>query len=343
MELPEFNTLCEYAAGIGDLPQRFYVTPEDEEISDLILKVSGKLLPVHKTILALNSKLFHTVAADCTHADDDVLPIEDKYNLAATLALLRFIYEPIDLCADSVKYLCSKKLIVGVFEIASYVNYKKFDLLISLAKKNMTINDISSFWETGFDTVQDTCVEYLINNKLPFYDEGSGAMVDWCDALPDDPKLLKVALVVAMMNGKKRKCGEASGATKLVKSVVEMPILLNFFSPSSQLVRRAFLDSLPPATFTQAMSKDERTSLETDEEYEGTTFIWNGLRFSMLFETYKDEDGLGVFVKTHQDLDAGQTPPIELRVENCKDPSKSVTMPFSMTKGWKKGASSGYR
>jgi hypothetical protein len=58
MSLPPFDDLEIYAAGVEDLPQRFYVDPESEMITDWKLTVDGQVLPVHSQVVAIASKLF---------------------------------------------------------------------------------------------------------------------------------------------------------------------------------------------------------------------------------------------------------------------------------------------
>ena len=56
--LPAFDELEVYAAGQEDLPQRFYISPEQETFTDWKVSVGDKVLPVHSQVLCLSSKVF---------------------------------------------------------------------------------------------------------------------------------------------------------------------------------------------------------------------------------------------------------------------------------------------
>jgi hypothetical protein len=116
MNLPPFEELEIYAAGQGDLPQRFYMDPE---FAEWRVSVADHTLPVHKTTLGMASKVF------CGMLHDKLQPTEpipllnaSETSLAQALALLRFIYDTKSLTEQNTRHLSLHNNLGGVLRLA---------------------------------------------------------------------------------------------------------------------------------------------------------------------------------------------------------------------------------
>ncbi len=76
MSLPPFTDLLAYAKAEGDLPQRFYLSPEYERLADWKLLAGGVELPIHSHVMCLKSKIYLGMAAEGLNPEKP-LPLPD--------------------------------------------------------------------------------------------------------------------------------------------------------------------------------------------------------------------------------------------------------------------------
>lgn len=112
MSLPEFATVKIYARKEGDLPQRFYMTPELETLADCRLEIRDDVfLPVHSQILALRSGMFKEMLSSTSLEKNGSIPLR-RHVLVNMLIALRFMYDQTSLTQENVKFVYQSDMLM---------------------------------------------------------------------------------------------------------------------------------------------------------------------------------------------------------------------------------------
>ena len=322
MSLPPFEDLSAYASGNenignegGDLPQRFYMTPEQEQLADWKLKVKDVILPVHSLALCLACKVYCDMATTTgAVVQDGPIPLEGC-SLVHALAFLRLLYRADCLAPKPVAFLLKSGYLPGVLRLAHSLDWSLLDLLSKLAGQIIEAEipadeyDIAPIAEAASDlkleSLRSACYSAVFElckamtsgftEVVTFY--GAAEVVD---RLGDSPELLKAALFVALS----RKDISGKSFRRLFDRKIE----------------------LPSALFTWRCSIEE---LLHEESLESDVFMWNDQEFALVFYRATDENPkhCGVFLKL-KDPSAEAGPKIEfkLRLVNWVKPKASVEM-----------------
>ena len=142
MSLPPFEDLSAYASGNenignegGDLPQRFYMTPEQEQLADWKLKVKDVILPVHSLALCLACKVYCDMATTTgAVVQDGPIPLEGC-SLVHALAFLRLLYRADCLAPKPVAFLLKSGYLPGVLRLAHSLDWSMLDFLSTFVSK----------------------------------------------------------------------------------------------------------------------------------------------------------------------------------------------------------------
>ena len=147
MSLPDFVTVAVYARKEGDLPQRFYMTPELETLSDCRLEIQdGIFLPVHSQILALRSGMFKDMLSSTSLGKKGTIPFRGHI-LDNMLIALRFMYDPVSLTKENVKFIYQSDMLTDTLR-----SVHALDLVCAT-----TIHDMIS---TNLTTLNEICTVF---------------------------------------------------------------------------------------------------------------------------------------------------------------------------------------
>ena len=237
MSLPEFEDLWAYASGNaneGDiLPQHFYMTPEQAELTDWKLKVNDVILPVHSQLLCVACKVYCGMAtAGGVLAQDGPIPLEGC-SLAHALAFLRLVYRADCITAEEVICLLKSGYLPGVLRLAHSLDWSPLKRLSTLATKAIESTipadeyDIAPVVAAASDlkleNIRSACfasVSQLCKAKSSDFDKTTcSSAVEVIDKLGDSLELHRAALLV--MHSRKEL--SAIQLERLLDRTIELP------------------------------------------------------------------------------------------------------------------------
>ena len=152
MSLPEFNTVSFYANGDGDLPQRFYMTPELESLSDCVLVLDEKKhikLPVHSQILALRSGTFKEMLANTSFRKNRAIPFFG-HDMLHMLICLRFAYDDSSLTKDNVNFITTNEMLPEAMRAVHALDLESAPTMCTLVSNNIgTLSQVCTVFEAS--------------------------------------------------------------------------------------------------------------------------------------------------------------------------------------------------
>lgn len=152
MSLPEFDTVASYAHGHGDLPQRFYMTPELESLCDCILMLDEKKrikLPVHSQILALRSGTFKEMLTNTSFRKNRSIPFFG-HDMIHMLIGLRFAYEESSLTKDNINFITANEMLPDAMRAVHALDLESAPAMCDLVSNNLgTLNQISTVFSAS--------------------------------------------------------------------------------------------------------------------------------------------------------------------------------------------------
>ena len=216
MSLPPFDQLEVYAAPDGQqLPQRFYLTEEQEKIANWKLSVNGKVLPVHRTHMGIASKVFCGMLAEGVGAEgkdtaSNPVPL-DGCSLAEALGFLRFCYTWDFIKVPNIVYLAINGHITGVSRLAHEFDCTFFQELSDTAAKAVNSSDLADShlpsianmaFELNMDALQVQCYSAVSRKALDIGTtavEKQGDVVSFVRNLSSSSKLTDAALLTTLL------------------------------------------------------------------------------------------------------------------------------------------------
>ena len=239
MSLPPFEDLDAYASENkdkegGDLPQRFYMTPEQEQLTDWKLKVNDVILPVHSQLLCVACKVYCGMATITGGGivQDGPIPLEGC-SLAHALAFLRVLYRVDCLASKPVAFLLKSGYLPGVLRLAHSLDWSMLKLLSGYASKAVESRvradeyDIIAVADAASDlnlsSLRTACYSAVYalckDTSSDFTEISYSSAIEIVDRLGESPELLKAALLVSLA----RKPISGKAIQRLLDRTIELP------------------------------------------------------------------------------------------------------------------------
>lgn len=143
----------------------------NEELSDVKFKVSGKLISAHKNILTARSDYFRLMLCENLAEDRLKRPILiENISYDAFKALLFYIY------TGSIEETSSPKTVCELARVSDWYNIVELkDRCYSFAKMNLSIENVIPFFlnaigseqsgeEAGLDVIEEYCLRFIAKN-----------------------------------------------------------------------------------------------------------------------------------------------------------------------------------
>lgn len=147
--LPPFEDIDAYASGTGDVPHRFYMTPEYERLSDWVLCAADTtMLPVHGQLMCLFSGTYRDMVTSVGGPSESVNFGQDV-SLASALAVLRFAYDHASLDPSAVKVLLASGHACGALTLAHAYDFAFVPELCSLCLNGGSAQDLGSLMDVA--------------------------------------------------------------------------------------------------------------------------------------------------------------------------------------------------
>ena len=316
MSLPPFEDLAAYASNNekegGDLPQRFYMNPEQEQLADWKLKVKDVILPVHSQALCLACKVYCGMATTTGGVvQDGPIPLEGC-SLAHALAFLRLVYRADCLAPKPVAFLLKSGYLPGVLRLAHSLDWSMLKLLSGYASKAVESRvradeyDIIAVADAASDlnlsSLRTACYSAVYalckDTSSDFTEISYSSAIEIVDRLGESPELLKAALLVSLA----RKPISGKAIQRLLDRTIE----------------------LPPALFTWHCPRE---SVFLTQRLLSDWFTWNDEEFRLYAHRGNSQDPskCGVYLE-QKNPPPEEGPNIEftLRLVNWLDPKASL-------------------